>query len=121
TDLRWTDLSDANLIRANLGRCDLVKANLSRTILVDANLAGADLMGTRLFYGSASTATPRSRTEIPDYTTGTCTGAVIENADFTSAQRISEEQRQYCCAWGGSKTRLTIPGGCDGIANKLGR
>jgi len=121
TDLRWTDLSDANLIRANLGRCDLVKANLSRTILVDANLAGADLMGTRLFYGSVSTATPRSRTEIPDYTTGTCTGAVIENADFTGAQRISEEQRQYCCAWGGSKTRLTIPGGCDGIANKLGR
>jgi uncharacterized protein YjbI with pentapeptide repeats len=121
TDLRWTDLSDANLIRANLGRCDLVKANLSRTILVDANLAGADLMGTRLFYGSASTATPRSRTEIPDYTTGTCTGAVIENADFTGAQRISEEQRQYCCAWGGSKTRLTIPGGCDGIANKLER
>ncbi|MBD1867503.1 pentapeptide repeat-containing protein [Cyanobacteria bacterium FACHB-471] len=121
TDLRWTDLSDSNLIRANLGRCDLVKTNLSRTILVDANLAGADLMGTRLFYGSVSTATPRSRTEIPDYTTGTCTGAVIENADFTGVQRMSEEQRQYCCAWGGSRTRSTIPGGCDGIANKLGR
>jgi len=121
TDLRWTDLSDANLIRANLSRCDLVKANLSRTILVDANLAGADLMGTRLFYGSASTATPRSRTEIPNYTTGTCTGAVIENADFTGVQRMSEEQRQYCCAWGGSKTRSTIPSGCDGIMNKLGR
>jgi uncharacterized protein YjbI with pentapeptide repeats len=121
TDLRWTDLSDANLIRANLGRCDLVKTNLSRTILVDANLAGADLMGTRLFYGSVSTATPRSRTEIPDYTTGTCTGAVIESADFTGVQRMSEEQRQYCCAWGGSKTRSTIPGGCEGIMNKLGR
>jgi uncharacterized protein YjbI with pentapeptide repeats len=121
TDLRWTDLSDANLIRANLSRCDLVKANLSRTILVDANLAGTDLMGTRLFYGSVSTATPRGRTEIPDYATGTCTGAVIENADFTKAQRMSEQQRQYCCAWGGSKTRLTIPGGCEGITNKLGR
>ncbi|MBD2000217.1 pentapeptide repeat-containing protein [Leptolyngbya sp. FACHB-541] len=121
TDLRWTDLSDANLIRANLGRCDLVKTNLSRTILVDANLTGADLMGTRLFYGPVSTATPRSRTEIPDYITGTCTGAVIENADLTGVQRMSDEQRQYCCAWGGSKTRSTIPGGCDGIANKLGR
>jgi hypothetical protein len=78
-------------------------------------------MGTRLFYGSVSTATPRSRTEIPDYTTGTCTGAVIESADFTGVQRMSEEQRQYCCAWGGSKTRSTIPGGCEGIMNKLGR
>ena len=121
TDLRWTDLSDANLVRANLTKCDLVKANLARTILYDAKLAYADLKATRFFYGKAETATPRSRTELPDYTTGVHTGAVVENADFTGVQRLSEEQRYYCCAWGGSKTRATIPGGCEGIPNKLGR
>ncbi|MBD2461836.1 pentapeptide repeat-containing protein [Oscillatoria sp. FACHB-1407] len=121
TDLRWTDLSDANLIRANLNGCSLVKANLARTVLVDANLSGADIMGATLFYGSADTATPRSRADIPDYTTGAHTGAVVENADLTSVQRISNEQRYYCCAWGGSKTRATIPGGCEGIPNRLGR
>lgn len=121
TDLRWTELSDANLIRANLSRCDLVKANFARTILYEANLAGADLKGTRLFYGGAKTASPRSRTELPDYSTGEHTGAVIENADFSGAQRLSEDQRYYCCAWGGSQTRATIPGGCEGIPNKLGR
>ncbi|GET42526.1 pentapeptide repeat-containing protein [Microseira wollei] len=121
TDLRWTDLSDANLVRANLTKCDLVKANLARTILYDAKLAYADLKATRFFYGKAETATPRSRTELPDFTTGVHTGAVVENADFTGVQRLSEEQRYYCCAWGGTKTRATIPGGCEGIPNKLGR
>ena len=121
TDLRWTDLSDANLVRANLTKCDLVKANLARTILYDAKLSYADLKATRFFYGKAETATPRSRTELPDYTTGVHTGAVVENADFTGVQRLSEEQRYYCCAWGGTKTRGTIPGGCEGIPNKLGK
>lgn len=121
TDLRWTDLSEANLVRANLSKCDLVKANLSRAVLYDANLARADIRGATLFYGSAETASPRSRTEFPNYTTGEYTGAVVERADFTGVKRMSEEQRQYCCAWCGSKSRETIPGGCEGIPNKLGR
>ncbi len=121
TDLRWTELSEANLVRANLKNCDLVKANLSRTILYEANLAGADLMGARLFYGKAETASPRNRTDQPNYKTGEFTGAVVENADMTNVQRLSDAQRYYCCAWGGSKTRATIPGGCEGIPNKLGR
>lgn len=121
TDLRWTDLSDINLIRANLHRADLVRANLSRTILCDADLSQTDLMGARFFYGPVETATPRSRTDLPDYKTGLHTGAVVENADFTNAQRMSEEQRYYCCAWGGSKTRRTVPGGCGNIPNQLGR
>lgn len=121
TDLRWADLSEANLIRANLTCCDLVKANLSRTILFNAKLKGADLNGTRLFYGSVETASPRSRSEPPDYKTGAQTGAVVENADFTEAEDMSTEQRYYCCAWGGSMTRSTIPNGCEGIPNKLGR
>jgi len=32
---------------------------------------------------------------------------------------MSEEQRQYCCAWCGEASRQTIPGGCQGIANRL--
>ncbi|MGK7888745.1 MAG: pentapeptide repeat-containing protein [Leptolyngbyaceae cyanobacterium] len=121
TDLRWTDLSDTNLVRSNLEGCDLVKANLARAILYEANLRNTDLMGTRLFYGGVETATPRTRTEVPDYQTGACTGAVVENADFSGVQRLSEQQRCYLCRWGGEKTRSTIPGGCDGIPNDLGR
>ncbi|MGG6266389.1 pentapeptide repeat-containing protein [Leptolyngbya sp. AN03gr2] len=121
TDLRWTDLSEANLIRANLTNCDLVKTNFSRTVLCGASLRGADLSGTRFFYGKAETATPRSRTEPANFRTGAYTGAVVENADFTGAEDMTEDQRYYCCAWGGAKTRGTIPGGCEGIPNKLGR
>ncbi|MDA0269324.1 MAG: pentapeptide repeat-containing protein [Cyanobacteria bacterium] len=121
TDLRWTDLSEANLVRANLARCDLVKANLTRTILYYANLSGADLMGAELFQGSVETASPRSHTESPDYQTGTYTGAVVEGADFSNVQRLSESQRQYCCRWGGETTRKTIPGGCKDTPNCLGR
>jgi uncharacterized protein YjbI with pentapeptide repeats len=121
TDLRWTDLSDANLIRADLSDCELVKTNLARSILVSANLTNSDINGARLFYGKADVATPRSRIEPPDYRTGIHTGAVVENADFTNVEDMSEEQRYYVCAWGGAKTRGTVPGGCDGIPNKLGR
>jgi uncharacterized protein YjbI with pentapeptide repeats len=99
----------------------LVKANLARAILYETNLAGTDLNGTRLFYGKPEEATPRSRTEPPNYRTGERTGAVVENADFTDVQRLSAAQRAYCCAWGGEKTRGTIPGGCDEIPNRLGR
>ncbi|MEA5621228.1 pentapeptide repeat-containing protein [Cronbergia sp. UHCC 0137] len=120
-DLRWTDLSEANLVRANLQGCDLVKANLSRTILYDADLTGADLNGVRLFYGSLENASPRSRSEPPNYQTGEYTGAVVENADFTQVQRMAESARCYCCTWGGEKTRTTIPGGCEGIINRLGK
>ena len=121
TDLRWTELSEANLVRANLSLCDLVKANLSRTILYDANLSGADMKGVLLFYGSVETASPRSRNKVPDYRTGEHTGAVVEGANFTGVQRLGEDQRKYCCYWCGERSRRTIPGGCDGLPNKLGR
>ncbi|MBD3882652.1 pentapeptide repeat-containing protein [Phormidium tenue FACHB-886] len=121
TDLRWADLSDINLIYANLHRCDLVKTNLSRAILCEADLSEVDMMGARLFYGAAETATPRSRADFPNYESGAFSGAVIEDTNFTEAKRMSEQQRYYCCAWGGSKTRDTIPGGCEGIPNLLGR
>jgi uncharacterized protein YjbI with pentapeptide repeats len=109
------------MVRANLSNCDLVKANLARTILYEANLAGADLKGARLFYGVLETASPRSRTYVPDYRTGAYTGVVIENANFTGVMRLDEQQRQYFCAWCGEQSRKTIPGGCEGIPNQLGR
>jgi uncharacterized protein YjbI with pentapeptide repeats len=121
TDLRWTDLSEINLIRANLNGCDLVRTNFSSTILCQSSLRGSDLNGTRFFYGKVATASPRSKIELPDYRTGAYTGAVVEDADFTDAVHMSQEQREYCCAWGGAKTRSSIPGGCEGIENKLGR
>lgn len=121
TDLRWTDLSEMNLIRADLSGCDLVRTNFSGTILSQVSLRGSDLNGTRFCYGKADTASPRSKTELPDYRTGAYTGAVIEGADFTGVVHLSPEQREYCCAWGGAKTRSSIPGGCEGIPNKLGR
>ena len=121
TDLRWTDLSEMNLVNGDLRGCDLVKANLSRTILYEAKLNRADLLGAKLFYGPVQTASPRSRTEVPNYETGEYTGAVIEKADFTDVLRLSEEQRYYCCSWCGSQSRSTIPGGCEGIPNQLGR
>ena len=121
TDLRWLDLSDANLIRANLTDCDLVRTNLARAILCDANLTNADIMGAQLFYGNLDTASPRTRKDQPNFNTGEFTGAVIEGADLSNVQRLSEEQRRYCCEWGGSKTRGTIPSGCEDIPNRLGR
>jgi uncharacterized protein YjbI with pentapeptide repeats len=118
-DLRWVELSDIYLIRANLQDADLAKANLSRSVLYEADLQRADLKGTRFFYGSAQTASPRSRHHTANYETGEFTGAVVEKADFTDVKNLSEDQRYYCCAWGGEATRETIPGGCTGIPNKL--
>ena len=121
TDLRWTDLSEANLIQANLTQTGLYKANLARAILYKTRLQGANLKGTRLFYGQAATATPRDRSSQANLQTGEHTGAVLENADFTDVRGLSEEQRYYCCTWCGERSRGTIPGGCEGIPNKLGR
>lgn len=121
TDLRRTDLGEANLVRANLTNCDLVRTNLSRAILYEANLCHSNLRSAKFFYGAVETASPRTRTLIPDYSTGANTGAVVENANFTTVLNLSEENRYYCCAWCGSQSRNTIPGGCEGIPNKLGR
>ncbi|MEA5464027.1 pentapeptide repeat-containing protein [Leptothoe sp. PORK10 BA2] len=120
-DLRWVDLSDINLIRANLSQCALVRTDFARAVLCDTNLSGADVMGARFFYGVPDIATPRTRSDPPNYETGEFTGAVVEGMDLTNVQRLSESQRCYLCTWGGSKTRATIPGGCRDIPNRLGR
>lgn len=110
-DLRWTDLSEANMVRTDLSKADLVKTNLARTILYEADLQGADMKGVRLFYGDFHSASPRSRTQAPNFETGEYTGAVIEKVNFTGVKNLSEENRYYCCCWGGEYTRSTIPGG----------
>jgi hypothetical protein len=79
------------------------------------------MKGARLFYGLVETATPRSITVQPDYETGKHTGVVVEKANFSGIKRLSDEQRYYICSWCGEKSRSTVPGGCEGIPNKLGR
>jgi uncharacterized protein YjbI with pentapeptide repeats len=118
-DLRWIDLSEANMVRTDMSKSDLIKTNLSRTILYEANLERADLKGVRLFYGNYNTASPRSRIHAPDYNTGEGTGVVIEKANLSGVKNLSEENRYYCCCWGGEYTRSTIPGGCQGIPDRL--
>jgi uncharacterized protein YjbI with pentapeptide repeats len=119
TDLRWIDLSDANLSRTDFTNSDLLKTNLARSILDRANFTKANIKGVRFFYGDLATASPRSRTGAPNYTTGEFTGAIVEEVDFTNVRDMSEEQRRYCCAWCGEKSRQTIPGGCRDIPNRL--
>jgi uncharacterized protein YjbI with pentapeptide repeats len=121
SDLRSTELSEANLTNISLAACDLTRANLSRALLLGANLKQADLSRACLFHGDVEKASPRDRLNAPNYSTGAYTGAVIEGADFSQVTNLSEEQRHYCCAWGGSKTRGTVPGGCGDIPNQLGR
>jgi uncharacterized protein YjbI with pentapeptide repeats len=121
SDLRYVDLTGANFIRTNFSGCNLTGANLGGAILCRANLRQTDLSKVNLFYGDISTASPRDREHFPNFATGQYTGAVVEEADFTSAQDLSPENRQYLCAWGGSKTRKTIAGGCRDVPNLLGR
>ncbi len=121
TDLRNADLSGANLIKANFNNCDLTGTNFSGAILAKVNLRGTDLSRIKLFYGNLETASPRDRNHLPNFETGAYTGAVVEDADFSKAIDLSEESRQYLSAWGGKKSRKTIPGGCDDVPNRLGR
>jgi uncharacterized protein YjbI with pentapeptide repeats len=119
TDLRWTDLSDASLIRSDLRQSNLANANLARSILYQAKLTNAEIKGTRFFYGEIKTASPRAPDRSPNYITGEFSGAVVEDADFSNILQMSESQREYLCAWCGDKSRATIPGGCQGIRNRL--
>ncbi|WNC87087.1 pentapeptide repeat-containing protein [Thermosynechococcus sp. QKsg1] len=121
TDLRWTELSDANLTGTLFRNCNLTRANLAGAILQGADFTNADLSRVRFFYGTADQASPRDRLNPPNFRTGAQTGAVVEDVNFTNVKNLSEEQRYYCCAWSGSRSRETIPGGCEGIPNKLGR
>lgn len=121
SDLRYVDLSGGNFLKTNFSGSNLTGANLIGTVLCRANLRRTDLSKTKFFHGDLATATPRDRSHVPNFMTGEYTGAVVEEADFSQAQDISEDSRQYICAWGGNKTRRTIAGGCQNVPNRLGR
>ncbi|WP_017324886.1 pentapeptide repeat-containing protein [Synechococcus sp. PCC 7336] len=118
TDLRGIDLSDINLSDADLRGSDLSYANLVMTNLMRVNLTGADVGEANLFVRNAKTASPYRRGEKRNFKTGECTGALVKGANFTGAT-LSEEIHYYVCAWGGERTRRTVPGGCGSIPNKL--
>ncbi len=119
TDLRGVDLSQISMEVANLTGCQLSYANLCGTDLRGSSLRGATLYKALLFVGSVETATPAERGYHPNFKTGEYTGAWVQNCDFTGVKRLSEDQRYYICAWGGPKTRATVPGGCKGIPDRL--
>lgn len=121
TDLRNADLSGANLIKANFSNCDLTGANLGGAVLAKANLRCTDLSRVKMFYGKLETASPRDRQYLPNFETGAYTGAVVEDADFSKAIDLSEENRKYICAWCGKKSRKTVSGGCEDVPNRLGK
>ncbi|MCA1903399.1 MAG: pentapeptide repeat-containing protein [Cyanobacteria bacterium KgW148] len=120
TDLRRAILSGANMIRTNFEFTNLAGADFTGTILIGANLRGTDLSNVKFFHGLLEHASPRNRNFNPNFQTGAYTGAVVDGVDVTGAKGLSEENRQYLCAWGGSETRKTIPGGCRDVPNRLG-
>jgi uncharacterized protein YjbI with pentapeptide repeats len=125
TDLRRVDFSQADLSGTNFSHCHLNRTNFAMSNLQGAKFTGANLQGAIFFYGDpekldyASPCQPWPNGGRPNFQTGQFTGAIVEGADFTGVYNLSEEQRFYLCAWGGVRTRNTIPGGCQGIPNKL--
>ncbi len=118
TNLRGVDFSGISMEGANLSRCRLSYANFSGTDLRRAILRDTTLFQATFCAGSVQTATPAERGCLPDFKTGLYTGSLVQGCNFSGAQRLSDEQRYYICAWGGSKTRATIPGGCEGIPDR---
>ncbi|WP_216634798.1 pentapeptide repeat-containing protein [Gloeomargarita lithophora] len=125
TDLRRVDFSKADLNGTNFSNCNLNRTNFAMSNLQGAKFNGANLQGAVFCYGApekldyASPYQPWITGERPNMQTGEFSGAIVEGADFTGVFNLSEEQRLYLCAWGGSRTRSTIPGGCQGIPSKL--
>ncbi len=119
TDLRAIDFNGADLSGADLSGADLAEANLAATNLVGANLQGACLQATRFFYGEALVATPHQPPMEPDHSDGTGTGARVENVNLSGVRQLDPGNRAYLAAWSGTRSRLTLPGGCKGLPNRL--
>ncbi|MEA5441652.1 pentapeptide repeat-containing protein [Cyanobium gracile] len=119
TDLRAIDFNGADLSGADLSGADLGEANLAAVNLVGANLQGACLQATRFFYGHALVATPQQAQMEPDHSQGTGTGAQVENVNLSGVRQLDPDNRAYLAAWSGARSRLTLPGGCKGLPNRL--
>jgi uncharacterized protein YjbI with pentapeptide repeats len=121
TDLRGIDFNGADLRGIQLERSDLTNANLAGANLAGANLKGALVEGTRFFYGPVDTATPADARHPADFNTGAGTGAVVESALLADLRKLDPENRFYLASWSGARSRQSLPGGCKGIPNRLGR
>ncbi|MFN5193932.1 MAG: pentapeptide repeat-containing protein [Cyanobacteriota bacterium] len=121
TDLRGVDFNGADLRGTNLAGADLTGANLVGTNLAGADLSGALLQGTRFFLGPVDSASPSRTGTRPDPVGGGFSGAIVENADVSGARHLGGELRLYLAAWSGKRSRQTIPGGCRGLPDRLGR
>ncbi len=119
TDLRSIDFNGADLSGADLSGADLAEANLAAVNLVGANLQGSCLQATRFFYGDALVATPHQAQIEPDHTAGVGTGARVENVNLSGVRQLDPGNRAYLAAWSGARSRLTLPGGCKGLPNRL--
>lgn len=119
TDLRGVDFNGADLRGADLAGSDLSGANLAGSNLAGANLEQARLEGTRFFYGRAQTASPCRSDQHADLQSGSGSGAVVENANFSGVQRLDPQSHHYLASWSGSRSRGSLPGGSKGIANQL--
>jgi len=119
TDLRGVDFNGADLRGCNFQDADLGGANLACCNLSGANLSGARLDGAVLFIGPVDSCTPAWPGTRPDLETGSHTGAIVENTDFSDVLYLSAEARTYCAAWSGKRSRRTIPGGAKGLPNLL--
>jgi len=123
TNLRGIDLSDLSLSQAYFQGSDLSYANLIGSDLRSAHCQRANFYQVCLFVGDLATATPISTLHLTpqgkgNFRTGAGTGARVEGILCQSMTGLSEENRQYLCMWGGSLTRSTIPGGCEGILDR---
>ncbi|MBW4529417.1 MAG: pentapeptide repeat-containing protein [Aphanothece saxicola GSE-SYN-MK-01-06B] len=119
TDLRAIDFNGADLSGADLSGADLAEANLAAVNLGGANLQGACLQATRFFYGDALVATPHQALVEPDHSAGIGTGAQVENINLSGVRQLDPDNRAYLAAWSGARSRLTLPGGCKGLPNRL--
>ncbi len=91
-DLSDSDLSGADLRRADLSGADLTFANLSGSNLRGANLAGANLNSANLSGANLHEARLVGA-NLSD--TGLTNLIGIEDADFSDAQNLSDEGREY--------------------------
>ncbi|MCP9916270.1 pentapeptide repeat-containing protein [Cyanobium sp. ATX 6F1] len=120
-DLRGVDFNGADLGGSNLRGSDLADANLAGVNLSGADLDGARLERTRFFYGTAEAASPADPRTPPDFESGVGTGAIVENANLSDLRQLDSEDRFYLGAWGGSRSRQSLPGSIKGIPSKLER
>lgn len=109
TDLSGVDFNGADLRGTALRGCELAQANLARADLRGADLRGCRMAGTRLFYGSAQSASPAGDGAPVDLESGNGTGARLEGALLQGLRQVTPDMVGYLSRWGGARPRLALP------------